>query len=90
MGVAQAFNGHGFLCVRYQAGGNFILKSHVETCLLSEIKKRPLLGGWFSVITQSVTRSLSVIDQCREVVRFSECPLSETRLYNYHALMNKV
>ena len=46
MGVAQAFNGCGFVHVCYPEA-IFIEKSHweFESCPLSRIKKRPFLGG---------------------------------------------
>ena len=56
----------------------------VESCLLSGIKKRPLLRGWFSVTTILISVRNTELVCCREVVRFSEGPLSEARLLITH------
>ena len=57
-----------------------IEKSHWEFkfCPLSGLKKRPLLGGWFSITTMLISIQLV---RYREVVRFSKGPLLEARLY---------
>ena len=52
-----------------------------EFCPLSGIKKRPLLGGCFSITTMLISIRNTELVRCREVVRFSEGPLSEARLY---------
>ena len=49
-------------------------------CPLSGIEKRPLLGG-FTTMVISIRNTDSV--RFWEVVRFSEGPLSEVRLYIY-------
>ena len=54
-----------------------------EFCPLSGIKKRPLLGGCFSIKTMLISIRNTELVRCREVVRFSEGPLSEARLYYY-------
>ena len=54
-----------------------------EFCPLSGIKKRPLLGGCFSITTMLISIRNTELVRCREVVRFSEGPLSEARLYTY-------
>ena len=49
-------------------------------CPLSGIEKRPLLGGCcITTMVISIRNTDSV--RCWEVVRFSECPLWEGRLY---------
>ena len=60
-----------------------IEKSHweFEFCLLSRIKKRLLLGGCFSITTMLTSICNTKLVCCREVVRFSEGPLSEAQLY---------
>ena len=50
-------------------------------CALSGIKKRPLLGGCFSITTMLISIRNTKLVRCREVVHFSEGPLSEARLY---------
>ena len=52
-----------------------------EFCPLSGIEKRPLLGGCFSITTMLISIRNTELVRCREVVRFSEGPLSEARLY---------
>ena len=86
MGVAKAFCGRGFLLVCYlEAIYKFtdIEKSRweFEFCPLSGIKKRPLLGGCFSITTMLISIRNTELVRYREVVRFSEGPLSEARLY---------
>ena len=56
-------------------------------CPLSGIEKRPLLGGCLSITTMVI--SIRNTDSVRfwEVVRFSEGPLSEVRLYMYIAVI---
>ena len=80
--LAQAFNGCGFLCVRYPEGILCIEKSHweYESCPLSVIKKRPLFGGWFSIKTILISIHNTELVHCREVDCFLEDPLSEARL----------
>ena len=51
-----------------------------EFCPLSGIKKRPLLVGCFSIITMLISIRNTELVRYREVVRFSEGPLSEARL----------
>ena len=63
-------------------------------CPLSGIKKRPLLGGCFSITTMLISIRNTELVRCREVVRFSGGPLSEARLYIRdhfiaHELMDK-
>ena len=61
----------------------FVLRSHCwdfESCLLSGIKKRPFLGGWFSIATMLSTIHKTELVHYREVVRLSKGPLSEVRL----------
>ena len=58
-------------------------KSHWELdfCLLSGNEKCPLLGGCVSTtIMLNLIRNMTLV-HCREVVLFSEGPLSEARLY---------
>ena len=52
-----------------------------ECCPLSGSEKCPLLGGSLSITTivNSIRNTECV--RCREVVRFSEGPLSEVQLY---------
>ena len=65
--------------------GNFVLESAVgsvrSSCPLSGIEKRPFLGGCLSTITIVISFRNKECVRCREVVRFSEGPLSEVRLY---------
>ena len=56
-----------------------------EFCPLSGIKKRPLLGGCFSITTMLISIRNTELVRCREVVRFSEGPLSEARLYTVYS-----
>ena len=60
-----------------------IEKSHweFEFCPLSGIKKHPLLGGCFGITTMLISIRNTELVHCREVVCFSEGPLSEARLY---------
>ena len=51
------------------------------SCPLSGIKKRPFLGGCLSITTMVISIRNTECVRCREVVRFSEGPLSEVRLY---------
>ena len=51
-----------------------------EFCPLSGIKKCPLLGGCFSITTMLISIRNTELVRCREVVLFSEGPLSEARL----------
>ena len=64
--------------------GNFVLKSRweFESCLLSGIKKCPLLGGYLCISTIVISIHNTAFVRCREVVRFSEGPLWEVRLQN--------
>ena len=90
MGVSQAFCGRGqsILWAWFLAcplfGGNFVLKLksrwEFEFCPLSGIKKCPLLGGCFSITTMLISIRNTELVRYREVVRFSEGPLSEARL----------
>ena len=50
-------------------------------CPLSGIEKRPLLGGCLSITTMVISIRNTDSVRCWEVVRFSEGPLSEVRLY---------
>ena len=50
---------------------------------MSGIEKRPLLGGCLSIITMEISIRNTECVRCWEVVRFSEGPLSEVRLYIY-------
>ena len=52
-----------------------------SSCPLSGIEKRPFLGGCLSTITIVISFRNKECVRCREVVRFSEGPLSEVRLY---------
>ena len=74
--------GCGFLDVRYLEA---ILYEKVplgiESCPLSGIGKRPLLGGCLSIRTMVISIRNTECVRYREVVRFSEGPLSEVRLY---------
>ena len=81
------FKGCSFLCVHQFC----IEKCRWEfgSCPLSGIKKRPLLRGCLSVITMVISIRNTECVHCREVVHFSEGPLSEVRLY-FHALPCKV
>ena len=87
MGVTISFYECGFLFVRYLEAINFchVEKSRweFEFCPLSGIKKRPLLGGCFSITTMLISIRNTKLVRCRQVVRFSEGPLSEARLYMY-------
>ena len=58
-------------------------KSHweFESCPLSGIKKRPPLGGYLCISTIVISIRNTAFVRCREVVRFSEGPLWEVRLY---------
>ena len=51
------------------------------SCPLSGIQKRPLLGGCLSITTMVISICNTDCVRCREVVRFSEGPLMEVRLY---------
>ena len=51
-----------------------------EFCPLSGIKKRPLLGGCFSITTMLISIRNMELVLCREVVCFSEGPLLEAQL----------
>ena len=53
------------------------------SCPLSGVKKRPLLGGCLSITTTVISIRNTECVRCRKVVRFSEGPLSEVRLYTY-------
>ena len=86
MGVTISFYGCDFLFVRYIFGGNFVLKSHVGSS--SFVRCRESRSVRFSEVAFSITTMLISIRntelvRCREVVRFSEGPLSEARLYIY-------
>ena len=65
--------------------GNFVEKSRgeYESCPLSGIKKRPPLGGYLCISTIVISIRNTAFVRCREVVRFSEGPLWEVRLYAY-------
>ena len=52
-----------------------------ESCPLSGIKKRPPLGGYLCISTIVISIRNTAFVRCREVVRFSEGPLWEVRLY---------
>ena len=54
-----------------------------SSCPLSGIEKRPFLGGCLSTITIVISFRNKECVRCREVVRFSEGPLSEVRLYTH-------
>ena len=51
--------------------GNFILKSRweFESCPLSGIKKRPLLGGYLCIRTIVISIRNTAFVRCRKVVR---------------------
>ena len=53
-----------------------------ESCPLSGIEKRPLLGGYVSIKVMLDTIRNTTVVRCRELeaVLFSEGPLSEARL----------
>ena len=54
-----------------------LAKSHVESSsFVRLIKKRPLLGGWFSIADFNLVRTTELVC-CGEVVRFSEGTLWE-------------
>ena len=53
-----------------------------ESCLLSGIEKRPPLGGYLYISTIVISVRNTAFVRCREVVRFSEGPLWEVRLYH--------
>ena len=81
-GPSISFYGCGFLFVRYRR--QFCIEKsrwEFEFCPLSGIKKRPLLGSCFSITTMLISIRNTELVRCREVVRFSEGPLSEARLY---------
>ena len=50
-------------------------------CPLSGIEKRPLLGSFLSITSMVISIRNTDSVRCREVVRFSEGPLSQVRLY---------
>ena len=50
------------------------------SCPLSGIQKRPLLGGCLSITTMVISIRNTDCVRCREVVCFSEGPLTEVRL----------
>ena len=52
-----------------------------RVCPLSGIEKRPALGGCLSITTTIISIRNTDSVCCREVVSFSEGPLSEVRLY---------
>ena len=52
-----------------------------ESCPLSGIEKHPLLGGYLCISTIVISIRNTAFVRCREVVRFSEGPLLEVRLY---------
>ena len=82
MGVVISFMGV-FSCLSAIRRQFCIEKSRweFEFCPLSGIKKHPLLGGCFSITTMLISIRNTELVRCREVVRFSEGPLSEARLY---------
>ena len=53
-----------------------------ESCPLSGIRKRPLLGGCECITSKVISIRIMGSVRCREVVRFSEGPLWEVRLYS--------
>ena len=74
LGCTISFKGCGFLDVRYLEV-IFVLKSGLGehgSCLLSGIKKHPLLGGCLSITTMVFSIHSTDFVLCREVVRFSE------------------
>ena len=66
------FKGCGFLCVCYLEA--ILYCWEFGSCPLSEIKKRPLLGGCLSVITMVISIRNTECVRCREIARFSEGP----------------
>ena len=84
MGVAISFYGCGFLFVCYSEA-IFFEKSRWEFkfCPLSGIKKRPLLGGCFSITTMMISIRNTELVCCIEVVCFSEGPSPEAQLYQH-------
>ena len=54
-----------------------------ESCPLSGIEKRLLLGGYESIKVMLDTIRNTTVVRCREAVLFSEGPLSEARLYTH-------
>ena len=52
-----------------------------DSCPLSRIEKRPLLGGYVSIKVMLDTIRNTTVVRCRQAVLFSEGPLSEARLY---------
>ena len=62
-----------------------------ESCPLSGIRKRPLLGGCECITSKVISIRIMGSVRCREVVRFSEGPLWEVRLYynSYISSYNK-
>ena len=57
-----------------------------ESCPLSGIQKRPLLGGYVSIKVMLDTIRNTTVVRCREAVLFSEGRLSEAQLYQYKKL----
>ena len=54
------------------------------SCPLSGIGKCPLLGGCKYITAIGISIRATDFDRCREVVRFSEGPLWEVRLYMHY------
>ena len=52
-----------------------------ESCPLSGIDKRPLLGGYLSIKVMLDTIHNTTVVRCRVTILFSEGLLSEARLY---------
>ena len=59
----------------------FCIEKSRESCPLSGIVKRPLLGGYVSIKVMLDTICNTTVVRCREAVLFSEGPLPEARLY---------
>ena len=60
----------------------FVVRWELDFCPLSGIEKRQLLGGCVSTtIMLNPIRNMTLV-RCREVVLFSEGPLSEAQLYS--------
>ena len=88
-GRDQIIYGCVFLFVRYNnylEAIIFMLKSHVGSSSFVRCPESrsvdPLLGGCFSISNMLISIRNTELVRCREVVRFSEGPLSEARLYN--------
>jgi len=79
----------GFLFVRYKRHCCTELVSWEHTaCLLSWIKKRPLVGGWLNTSSVVISIGATASVHYREVVRYGRFHCTQSYTRNTHTLMH--